>query len=558
MRPLRVALVFGAVLLAAVVWSDPTIQLTVDSLTPQGPYTPGQQVTVKGSIAFTGLPRPWGGGGRSTTTTAHSANVALEWIKTVDDSWPEVPELQSARGNMLVADGSGWTKSEQTHGGVSRIWSTNINPPARTRRTDPMNHDDTIAFEGSFTVPDECVAIRLRSQLENRTGSHWMVSWYYYDYKPLSLEVPGVEQIRVTCEREPYQRLTRTVVVSERTDKVTITGTALDPRRGPVHRAMITASGAGAMGQALTAEDGSYSIDLTLSEPNVITTRAATGNLQTESKTCDFRLNTEARLVEIKYTANAQGYKPTNGSIMMRVPPDTRTVWVSGAIVHRDDESVQLASEGRITEYHKIDRGTIKLQGPKGGNTFDFWFGSFTGYVVIADAGAGEVKKSRIILLEPKPNAQQAGTPGQQGSDTLSFSSSKRIMERIWDDADPTLRKNWMRLGFVMALMKDATSAETAISGPKNARTFLENWESGDAQKLMDNAIWTLQESVGMAQGKLIPSGPEDMAKLTKKLYNQIQGQGQEIPESPEGARAALKQMVIRLNQTWHAIQEVQ
>jgi phosphopantetheinyl transferase len=74
----------------------------------------------------------------------------------------------------------------------------------------------------------------------------------------------------------------------------------------------------------------------------------------------------------------------------------------------------------------------------------------------------------------------------------------------------------------------------------------------------MHNAVWTLKESVGMAQGKLISSGPEDMAQLTKKLYNELKGQGHTIPDSPEGARAALKQMVIRLNETRQAIQGVQ
>ena len=547
MRLTRAALLCGAVLIAAAAWSDPTIRLNVDTLTPPGPHTAGQQVTVKGSIAYTGLPRPWGGGGRMTTQTRHSANVALEYIRTVDDDWPEVPELKGAQGGLSIADGPGWTPFEQTHGGAGGIWNTPINPPARTERTDPMNHDDTIPFEGSFTVPQECVAIRLRAQLDLTVGANWFVSYYYYDYKPLEFDAPGIEYIAVTCEREPYNPQTRTVVISDQTDTVTISGQVLDPRWGPVHRALITAKGDGAIGQALTGPDGNYSIDLTLSEPQVIATRTATGALKTESKTCNFRLATEAELVIINYQVNATGYLRKDGAISLRVPPNTKTIWVSGLIGHKDADSEANAAAGTMKPYHRVSGGTISLQGPAGRNVFDFGWGNFTGYVPIHEDGVGEVSTRRIILLDPDTNAGTQSPVADQGDPENIDGFSERL-KNIWEQAPEDLRNLWLRMGLMIALKKDIDAVTTGgyAGTPDNVRKYLDRWDNGGYKGKMYNALWTLRESMLLMPHASLSTAAdmETHAKNAQKLYAQLKGQTL-TPQTGGGPLQSLVQKII-------------
>jgi hypothetical protein len=548
MRLIRAALLCGAVLVAATAWSEPTVQLTVDSLSPAGPYTPGQQVTVKGTVAYAQLDRPWGGGGRMTTQTRHSANVALEYMRTVDDDWPEVPELKAARGNLLVADGTEWAPFEQKHGGASQIWSTPVNPPARTERTDPMRHSDQLPFEATFTVPDECVAIRLRATLDMTVGANWFVSWYFYDYQPLDLEVPGVEHIRVTCERKPYVTRTRTVVVTEDTDKVTISGKVTDPRWQPIHRALVTASGAGGMGQAFTAKDGTYSIELTLSDPQVIATRAGTGNLKTAAKTCDFRLSAPVDLIIIEYTIDAPGYKRKTGKFALRAPMDTRIVWVHGLIGHKDQDSLANAKKGYLAAFHRVDGGTVRLKGPGGQNVFDFHWGSLTGYVPIREKGNGEVSTRRLFLLEPDPTAGTAATAAADPQDPENLDGFEKQLKVIWEQADEDLRKLWLRMGLLIALKKDIEAVTSGgYSGtPDNVRKYLDRWDNGGYQGKMYNALWTLQESVMLMPHASLSTAAdmETHAKNAQKLYSQLKGQTL-TPNQGAGPLQAMVQNII-------------
>lgn len=547
MRLIRVALLCGAAVMAAAAWGEPMVRLTIESLTPQGPYTPGQQVAVKGTIAYTGLARPWGGEGRLTTQTRHAANVALEYIRTLDDDWPEVPDLREAQGRLVVFDGAGFTEFTHTHGGAGQIWSTPISPPARTQRTDPFSHSDRIPFEASFTVPRECVAIRLRAQLDMTVGANWFVSHYRYDYKPLDLEVPGVEHIRVTCEREPYLSRTRTVPVSDQTDRVSITGQALDPRWGPVHRALIAAKGDGAIGQALTDADGRYSIELTLSEAQVVTTRAAAGTLTLASKTCDFRLDSEDELITITYQVNAPGYLRKDGSITMRVPPDAKTVWVSGIIGHRDSVSEANAQQGRVEPWHRVEGGAIMLQGPKGRNVFDFHWGGFTGYVPIRDEGIGAVRTRRIILLDPDPNAGATPVAADQ-ADPENVDGFEKQLKVIWEQADESLRNLWLRMGLLIALKKDVDAVATAgyAGTPDNVKQYLHRWQNGGYRGKMYNALWALRESVlVMPHASLSTAGDmETHAQNAKQLYAQLKGETL-TPQQGAGPLQAMVQNII-------------
>lgn len=547
MRLIRAALLGGAVLIAACAWPDPTVQLNVDTLTPPGPYTVGQQVQVKGSIVYANLPRPWGGGGRMTTQTRHSASVALEYIRTADDDWPELPELKGATGTYSIADGPDWKPFEQTHGGSGQIWSTSISPPARTERTDPMNHSETVAFEGSFTVPDECVAIRLRATLDMTVGANWFVSYYYYDFKPLDIDAPGLEHIRVTCEREPYTPQTRTVVVGDQTDKVAISGQALDPRWGPVRRALVTAKGAGAIGQAITDADGRYSIDLTLSEAQVIATRAGTGQLKTESKTCDFRLATEAELVIINYTVTAPGYQRKQGHWSLRVPPDTRIVWVHALIGHRDAESEADAATGTLRAFHRVDGGTVTLTSSGKNYTFDFGWGDLTGYVHVHENGAGEVSTRRIALLDPDPNAGTQ-TAGADAGDPENIDGFSERLKTIWEQAPEDLRDLWLRMGLMVALKKDIEAVTTGgyTGAPDNVKKYLERWENGGYKGKMYNALWTLRESMMLMPHASLStaSDMETHAKNAKQLYQQLKGETL-TPQQGAGPLQPLVQKII-------------
>ncbi|NLO07438.1 MAG: hypothetical protein GX131_16535 [candidate division WS1 bacterium] len=546
MHPTRFALLCAIVLTATAAWSDPTIRLTVDSLTPPGPYTPGQQVSVRGSVAYSEVPRPWGGGGMMTTQTRHSANVALEWIRTADDDWPEVPELKSATGNLSIADGPGWTPFEQKHGGARQFWSVPVNPPARTERTDAFNHAETIPFEGTFTVPNECVAIRLRATLDITVGANWFVSYYYYDHHPLQLDVPGVKHIEVTCERKPYNTQTRTVVVSDQSDRVTISGTAVDPRWGPLHRALVTASGAGAAGQAYTGPDGSYSIDLTLSEAHVIATKAAAGTLQSEAKSCNFRLATEADLVIITYQVNAPGYLREDGAFSLRVPPDTKTVWVSGLIGHKDATSEAAARQGRLELWQRVQGGTIMLQVQGARNVFDFHWGDFTGYVPVDESGSGAVRTRRIILLEPDPNA--AVTVAADPNDPENINGFEQQLKVIWDKAPEDLRNLWLRMGLLIALKKDIDSGLTlGYSGQAdNVRNYMQRWDNGGYKGKMYNSLWALRESVMLLPHPALAT-TADMdthAQNASKLYAQLKGQSL-TPKPGFGPTQALVQNIL-------------
>ena len=547
MRLTCAALLSAVLLLGGIAWADPTVRLTVESLTPNGPYTPGQQVAVRGTVTYANLPRPWGGGGRMTTQTRHSANVALEYIRTLDDDWPELPELKAAQGNLLIGDGAGWAPFEQTHGGASQIWSTPVNPPARTERTDPMNHSEQLPFEATFTVPDECVAIRLRGTLDMTVGANWFVSYYYYDFKPLDLDVPGVEHIRVTCEREPYETTTRTVVVSEDSDRVTINGTVKDARWHPVHRALVTANGAGAMGQALTGPDGTYSIELTLSDPQVVATKAATGGLNTETKTCDFRLATPVDLVVITYQVNAPGYAPKDGKISLRVPLGTKSVWVSGLIGHRDSESEADAKNGYISPYHRVDSGTIMLQGPAGRNVFNFHWGDFTGYVPVNEQGTGAVKTRRVILLDPDPNAGTQAAAADP-ADPENIDGFSKQLQVIWDQADEDLRKLWLRMGLLIALKKDMDAIATAgyTGNPDNVQKYLDRWNNGGYRGKMYNALWTLRESMLVLPHASLSTAAdmETHAKNAKQYYAQLKGETS-TPVQGAGPLQALVQNII-------------
>ena len=537
MRPMRAALLCAAALIAVAVCADSTITLSVDSLTPPGPYTPGQQVAVKGSITYAQVPRPWGGGGRMTTQTRHSANVALECIRTADDDWPEVPELKGAQGGLSIASGADWLPFEQTHGSSSQIWSTPINPPARTERTDPFNHSETIPFEGTFTIPNECVAIRLRATLDITVGANWFVSYYYYDYKPLAFDAPGLEHIQVTCERKPYNTRTRTVVVSDQSDRVTISGTVLDPRWGPVRRALITASGGGAMGQAYTGPDGSYSIDLTLN-----------GAGGPEAKSCNFRLSTEAELVIITYQVNATGYVRKDGSITLRVPPNVKTVWVSGLIAHRDTDSEANAAQGRVDPYHRVDGGTISLQGPNGRNTFDFHWGGFTGYVPIHEEGSGTINVRRIILLDPDTNAGTPQTATSDPADPENIDGFEQQLKTIYEQAPEDLRNLWLRMGLMIALKKDIEAVTTGgyTGTPDNVKNYLARWNAGGYKGKMYNALWTLRESMMILPHPALStaSDMEVHAQNAKKLYAQLKGQTL-TPKPGAGPLQSLVQNII-------------
>ncbi len=554
MRLTRWATVYAAVALVATAWPDTTVQLNVTSLEPQGPYTPGQQVSVSGKIAYADLPRPWGGGGRMTTQTRHGVSVALEIVRDLNDDWPEVPDMRSARGGLYFYDGGGFTEFSQDHGAASGIWSTSITPPARTERTDPMTHRDEIPFEGSFTVPQECVAVRLRAQLENTVGANWFVTHYRYDYHPLQLDVPGVRQITVTCSRKPFRTRTRTVVVSDQTDQVTITGQVTDPRWQPIHRATVTARSGASEAEALTGSDGRYSLRVSLVDDMAIMSKMAAGTLKAEEKTCDFRLDAPVDLISISYRVTAQGYRPRDGTINLRVPFDVKTIWVSGYIVHRDAESESLAAQGRITNYHRVPGGQIMLRGPKGANTFDFHWGDFTGYVPIRDDGDTELKTHRIILLDPDPNAQATTTAAEPGLD--GFDKQLKV---IWDQADENLRELWLRLGLLIAFKKDLEAVATAgYSGtPDNVQQFLARWRSGNPQKLMYNALWTLRESLLVMPDPALADAAsmETHAQNAKKAYAQLKGETLQTTRPGAGPLQSLVQNIIDKEEaglTWY------
>lgn len=546
MRWLRVLAAGVALMLAANVWCDPTVQLTVDSLTPQGPYSPGQQVRVTGSVVYTDLPRPWGGGGISTTRTDHAANLALEFIRTLDDDWPEVPEFCTALGELMIADGPKWVPFSQTHGGAVHIWSTDIDPPARTQRTDPMTSSGTVPFDATFTVPEQCVAIRLRAQLDMTIGANWFISYYYYDYMPLELNLPGVKHINVTCEREPYQSCTRTVVVSGQTDRVTISGQVLDPRWGPIQRARITATGPTGTAETHTDAEGRYSLDLTLSPSFVVATKAAAGTLNTASRQCDFRLNTPAALVVIHYDVRAPGYQPAAGDISLRVPPGIRIVWVHGLIAHRDQISEANARKGTVMPYHRIDKGTVTLRGPKGSKTFEIMFGDFTGYVPVGEQG-GELNIRRIILLDPDPNAG-TGAVSADPADPENLDGFSQRLKTIWEQAPEDLRKLWLRLGLLIALKKDIEAIATAgYSGsPDNVRQYLERWNNGGYRGRMYNALWTLQESLSLLPDPALSTAAdmETHAKNAQSLYARLKGETLS-PQAGGGPLKALVQKII-------------
>lgn len=548
MRPIRAALLCATALIAATAWPDATVRLAIESLTPPGPYRPGQEVAVKGSLVYTDLPRPWGGEGILAGTTRHAANVALEWMRTAEDDWPEVPDMKAARGDLYFYDGGGFAEFKQEHGAAGTVWSTHISPPARTERTDPFTHSDTLPFEGTFTVPNECAAIRLRATLDNTVGANWFVSHYRYDYMPLELDLPGLRTIQVRCERKPYLPRTRTVVVSDQSDRVTISGQVTDPRCGPVSRALVSATWEGAVGQALTGPDGRYSIDLTLSDAAVVATRAAAGTLTTEARRCDFRLDSETDLITITYQVNAPGYLRRDGSINLRVPPEVKTVWVSGAIVHRDAVSEANAASGRVEPWHRVQGGTIMLQGPKGRNVFDFHWGDFTGYVPVRDEGEGALKTRRIILLDPDPNGATPQTATGDQGDPDSVDGFETQLKVIWERAPEDLRNLWLRMGLLIALKKDMEAVATGgyAGSPDNVRNYLKRWDSGGYRGKMYNALWALRESMQVLPHASLSTAAdmEVHAQNAQKLYGQLKGQAL-TPKPGAGPLQALVQNII-------------
>jgi hypothetical protein len=222
-------------------------------------------------------------------------------------------------------------------------------------------------------------------------------------------------------------------------------------------------------------------------------------------------------------------------------------VWVSGLIGHRDAESEADAKQGKMNPWHRVDGGIIALNGPKGNNTFDFHWGSFTGYVPIKDEGGGKVRTQRIILLEPDPNAGTQTVDADQ-TDPENIDGFSERLKTIWENAPEDLRNLWLRMGLMIALKKDMEAiASGGYSGsPNNLDQYLDRWESGGYRGKMYNALWTLRESVLLMPHASLSTAAdmETHAKNAQKLYSQLAGETI-TTQSGSGPMQAVVQKII-------------
>ena len=228
------------------------------------------------------------------------------------------------------------------------------------------------------------------------------------------------------------------------------------------------------------------------------------------------------------YTVTAPGYQRKQGAITLRVPPDTRIVWVHGLIGHRDAESEADAANGTLRAFHRVDGGTVTLNVPGKNYVFDFHWGDFTGYVHVHEDGSGEVSTRRIILLDPDPNAG-AQTATADPADPENIDGFSERLKTIWEQAPEDLRKMWLRMGLMIALKKDieAITSGGYKGNPDNVQKYIDRWENGGYKGKMYNALWTLQESIMLMPHASLStaSDMETHAKNAKQLYQQLKGE---------------------------------
>ena len=160
---------------------EPTFSFNIAQIQPQGPYNPDQKITIKGSISYSNFENAWKG-----AISEGSVSLHIEWREDADDQWPEVPDVRNAAGNLMMEEGGEWKFFERKHGGETQIWSKDLGIPTR-HEGGPWHESGEVDFEITATIPEKCVAARLRATLDRHYGRHHYVDFYYYDYHPLSV-----------------------------------------------------------------------------------------------------------------------------------------------------------------------------------------------------------------------------------------------------------------------------------------------------------------------------------------------------------------------------------
>jgi len=505
----RTLLCLVALGVAAAAWAGPSLTMTITKLEPAGPYKPGQQIAVEGYLDYY-VQRPWGGGGILTTRTRHQASLAVDFIRAPDDDWPELPEMQSAVGKLYFLGGpTGLVPFERKHGASITVWQTDINPPSFTRGQNPM-HRGRVDFKATFQLPQQCVAARLRGELAHCVGANWFVTYYYYDFAPLDLEVPGLKTVALTCSRVPYQTVRSQVVVSEDASAVTISGRVIDrtTQKG-VARARVTATLGQSKQQALTDRRGLYTLTLSTS-----------GTGAAATKKCDFRMESEAPVYVINYRVTVAGYKTREGKILCRYPADVGTAWFEGYLADKE----LLGKTKQLRSWLTLD-GTVEFWTSQSRCTAKTISGWFTAYAVLSRAeGANrDVHYKKVILaLERDTTQQQAAQPQTGAQDTTSVWDQR--LKKLYEDAaknNPKLVKLWEQMGWLVAAKKDWDDM-LAGKKPTNMEQYKKRMQT-NAGKIA-NVLWTMKETMLMLPGLSTASTVEEWAQKTKKAYKQLTG----------------------------------
>lgn len=516
-RGVCVIALLGCLAMPSVSWGISSA-MSIESVEPKGPYLPGDEVVVKGTMKVK-VTRGWGGGGLMTTRVSHQIEIHLDFKTDEKQAWPLLPDTMGAQGNLYQDRGAAWTllsdlKNERqelkvAEGGSMHLVTEAVDVSPRKERTDPFEETATIPFEASFTVPESCYEMRLRGVLSHSVGSRWMVTHFLHSPHPLEASVRGKQMVILACMKKGYPHRLGQLMVSDTAREIEIVGRVNDRAlKVGVKNAVVTGKvRGGEQVQVRTDRSGRYILQL--ENPKGEEGESDSGSL-------DFQMESELPAYRVRVEVSAPDYHPVTIERCFRYSKPLGEFRFWGATIKMGGAAIENAIV-KVTVNGQSKTGTRRAYG---NHQCNFPLGDYPDY------------KSWMPTIRLEPIERPENATGAAG-DEFGWQGvyEKKVGEMI-EKASPGNRKVWMLLGLANAIKKDMEDAAKGKSGSSNLKRFTKNiqrpsGEVAEAMNLLGELVTSKEPLVSKANewdGKLKDYN-EYLKKTTgKDLIGKVKG----------------------------------